>query len=402
MPYVKALEATGLSWDAFPAPIPEAESWQPDPDSILFAGRLPDARFNKDPLTAPQKKAFKRDKLLGLFFDGPSENPGVASTRSSVSRNSISTGVGGWPVVAPRATGYPRAPSPPRATEPPENTPPPAFEEAAASKRADNYKCTMETLPPQPLFPRLQTPPMSIASEAFESPTKTTTPVWARKLEHLLGEPSLKDSPLEAAPLARPPCAQAAPPATLASKPPHLRRYRILRTTSTPVTTLKSRFDGVEVAGVPQTEQHLTAPSEVLLSSSISHVRNPSTVASLVPIGLLEETAVQKRPPESCIPQKLTSSSEEHERYLKIKLINIMEQDMDMFTCTTCRDMNRMKDKELDTHFTKTKLMHRLTQEIRQSKDDTGELDMKASLAAFQQEEGKRFKRTDGSSGART
>ncbi|KAJ4413307.1 hypothetical protein N0V91_000282 [Didymella pomorum] len=67
----------------FAAPTSEVEVWQPDPDSLPVAGGLPDARFNKDPLTAQQKKALKRDKLLGLYLNGPRESTRASSPAAS-------------------------------------------------------------------------------------------------------------------------------------------------------------------------------------------------------------------------------------------------------------------------------------------------------------------------------
>lgn len=46
-----AAKVAEVSWGGFAAPTPEAENWQPDPDSIPVAGGLPDLRLNKDPLT---------------------------------------------------------------------------------------------------------------------------------------------------------------------------------------------------------------------------------------------------------------------------------------------------------------------------------------------------------------
>jgi hypothetical protein len=113
----------------------------------------------------------------------------------------------------------------------------------------------------------------------------------------------------------------------------------------------------------------------------------------------LKELAVQKRLLESFIPKKPNSSSEGHEIYLKAKLINIMEEEMDMVTRTTRRDLNNMSEKELDTHFNKTKSMHKLSWDMKQRRNDIGEMDSQTALAAFQEKEGEQFRRTNSSAG---
>jgi hypothetical protein len=302
---------TGLSWDAFPAPTPEAEEWKPDPDSVPVAGGLPDPRFNKDPLTQQQKKAFKRDKLLGLYLDGPSESTTVTSTASSVSRTSIATGVGSWPAAAPRAKGYPRAlapsvphplfsspPSPPpesvaqaeAVTKDPAKTLATKLEVAMSSQHAHGCKGTTETLPVQQLFQRPHSPPMSTDSQASESSSKTPIPAWARKFEHLLNESSPKELALQSAPLGRSPLPQPiqAAPVKFVSTPPHLRKQQSSSTSATPVAIPNPRFDGVEVISAPQDKVQPTASLAALPSSSTSPLRDPSVATRLGPINLVE------------------------------------------------------------------------------------------------------------------
>ncbi|KAJ4384146.1 hypothetical protein N0V86_000991 [Didymella sp. IMI 355093] len=326
MPYVRpraVAEVTGLSWDAFPAPTPEAEEWKPDPNSMPVAGGLPDPRFNKDPLTQQQKKAFKRDKLLGLYLDGPSESTTVVSTASSASRTSIPT-------------------------------------------------------------------------NASEPSSKTPIPAWAQKFEHLLNESSPKELALQSAPLGCIPLAQPtqAAPVTFVSTPPHLRKQSS-STSATPVAVPKPRLNGVEVITAPQAKVQPTAPLAALPSSSNSPLRNSSVATRFEPSNLVEESVVQKRLLESFIPKKPNSLSEGHELYLKAKLLNIMEDEMDMVTRTTRRGLNNMSEKELYTHFNKTKSMHKLSWDIKQKRHDSGEMNLKPHSLHSN-------KRSESSSGAPT
>lgn len=76
---------------------------------------------------------------------------------------------------------------------------------------------------------------------------------------------------------------------------------------------------------------------------------------------------------------------------MKGKLISALEEEMGFLQRTTCRQLNNMNDVELNTNFTKTKAMHKLLWEIKQ-RDVISDLDMKALLAAFQEDERERFK----------
>lgn len=112
-----------------------------------------------------------------------------------------------------------------------------------------------------------------------------------------------------------------------------------------------------------------------------------------------QKIAVQKHLLDSFSPKKPTPSTNDHDRYLKGKLISALEEEMDMPQRTTRRELYDMNDAELDTHFNKIKAMHKLSWEIKQRRDEIGEMDVRASLAAFQEDERERFMRNDGSPG---
>lgn len=428
-----------LSWDTFPAPTPEAEEWQPDPDSVPVAGALPDPRFNKDPLTVQQKQALKRDKRLGLFLDGPSESTAVPSFTSSVSKTGTITGIGSWPVAAPRATGYPRALTPSvqhplfSSSEPlkiaetaaaaPAKTPASTPKTATPSQPTNISKGTMETLPVRPLFQRPHTPPMSVASQASESPPKTHTPAWARVLEHLLGDSPPRKAPLrkappQLAPLSQPPSAQAPAPASSVSRPPHLRKQtQSFSSTAAPIATLGHCLDSVEGTDAQRVKAQPTTLSATPSLDLLRHTQDNSAATRLEPTSVVEvgtasfitvhvsgntaqELKVQKSLLESFIPKKTAASSEEHERYLKARLIGFMEDELDMSSRTTRRQLNDLSEKEFEAYFTKTKSVHKVKWEIKQKRDKIGEMDVKTTLVTFQQKEGEQFKLTNSSTGA--
>ena len=110
---------------------------------------------------------------------------------------------------------------------------------------------------------------------------------------------------------------------------------------------------------------------------------------------------MQKALLESFIPIKPALSSQAHECYLQLKLINIMEDEMDVSTRTTRRGFNDMTEAERNAHFTSTKAMHKVTWEAAQKKDNSGGIDVEASFAAFQEVETKQAQRSDTSTRGR-
>ncbi|KAF3050744.1 hypothetical protein E8E11_008534 [Didymella keratinophila] len=272
----------------------------------------------------------------------------------------------------------------------------------------------METLAAQPFFQRPSTPPMSVQSQASESPTKTPIPDWARKLEDLFEKKPSKEVATQSVPLDLEPLLYSAPaaPGPSVSTPPHRRKQQTSKTSVIPVATPEARINSLDISSDPQDKVQPKTPSTALPPSSPSHLHNVSAatdpdVPSLVEVSSLDsiakyakvetKMAVQKRLLDSFIPNKPTTPSDDHERYLKFKLINTMEADMDMPQRTTRRDIKTMNDAELDAHFTKTKGIHKITCEVQQRKDNIGEMNVEALLAAFQLEEVQRFNRSNGS-----
>ncbi|KAF1934373.1 uncharacterized protein M421DRAFT_502 [Didymella exigua CBS 183.55] len=275
MPYMKfsASKVADLSWDSFAAPTPGAEEWQPDPDSVPIAGGLPNPRFNKSPLTQQQKQALKRDKLLSLYLDRPSKNPH-------------------HPLFSPPDPVKPVD----MASVAPVRSSAPTVRAATTSKPTNGNKGTMETLPAQPLFQRPHTPPTSVASQVSELPVRTSTPVWFRTIEHLLGD----DSPPRSTPLVQPVVAKAAALPAPVSRPPHLCKQPQAFRSSAPVATPAFSKNSVAQTDAPQVK---TQPINLAEAPPPEATRHTA-----------QELKVLKSLLESFIPKNTASPSQEHER----------------------------------------------------------------------------------------
>lgn len=268
----------------------------------------------------------------------------------------------------------------------------------------------METLPAQVLFQRPHTPPVSVALSASESQVEIATPPWARNFEHLLGTSPLEGSPPKPALLHHTLLARPAAIAAGISKPPHLRKREQDLGSSIPlIATLGSEVDSLKEMNTSSVK---TSPAALPISPFFGNVRrmSGSSNASYSKLAAsfdetkanytlqpkhakpVHELEVQKALLESFIYDKPAPSSQAYERYLRAKLINIMEDEMDMETRTTCRGLNSMSEEECNAHFNKTKAMHKLSWDIKQRCDKISGTDVKASFAMFQQAEEEQFK----------
>ncbi|KAF9698713.1 hypothetical protein EKO04_002922 [Ascochyta lentis] len=342
MPFIKntAVKATELSWDAFPEPTPETDGWRPDPDSIPVAGKCPDPRLHKNALTERQKLAIKRERLLGVVKDDFATSVGVIPPTNSTYMATAPVGVGKWAVPAPRATGSSRA--------------------FAATINNDRD-----------------------ASQHSETST-SPTPAWARPLAHLLGE-----STPQLASLGRPLPVQVqnqptARPST--STPPHLRK-KTKPVRPVAVGTGASSYEpdnlnkknSVSAESEPMKAVPVTAPHY-----SFNLVHDPGK-ANVEPLKPGNELKLQKTLLESFIPKSCTSSPQQHRRYLDIKLISFMEDEMDTQKRTTRQELRNMGDDEFKKHLAQTTSMHKLTWEDEQKKDKNGEAGTTTSHVGFNQ-----------------
>ncbi|KAF1366042.1 hypothetical protein EJ07DRAFT_150506 [Lizonia empirigonia] len=399
MPYVRApVKVTELSWDGFPEPTPEAESWQPNPDSVPMTGGLPDPRFNRNPLTERQRMGLKRERLLGTSSDGLTPSTGTSPFVPSTKSANTSANTGSWPMPAPRAIRYSRASAPVAneaqvsifartSTKKPVEALPTTLEMAPkssstatiASKSTDSAKGTMETLSVQPLICRPHTPAPIVSSQIFESPPKTHTPVWARPLAHLLDESSSTLDPQSRTLL--PQDRSATLPST--SVPPHLRKKGLsLCPATVHIGVPAVRPDPTKAAGVAKpagaTGQKQMAPQHDLATQHLAKV-------NVGPTNTVDEIKMQKTLLESFIPKKLASSAQEHRRYLNAKLISLMEDEMDMQRRTTRRELHNMSDKAFDSHLARTMESHRHLWEAEQNNSKHGETDPETASADLQQ-----------------
>ncbi|KAJ4325995.1 hypothetical protein N0V94_000360 [Neodidymelliopsis sp. IMI 364377] len=395
MPYMRTsvTKAAQTSWDAFPEPSPEAETWQPDPDSIPVAGFLPDPRFNKDPLTETQRMTVKRDQRFGLATDSLSTSR-ISSPAINMSKTSTASGLGSWPAPTPRATGLPRAFvsvsddsvqasifTPSEATSPVEAVSATLkMAQTTANRETDTIrsaKGTMETLPAQSSSRRLYTPVATVDSQPSGALSNSSTPAWARSLAHLLEEPLSESSSTHSA-------SPKVEPTKSTSKPPHLRKARTLSGSAlNQAGRLADKSDPIVKSPFAsgQKTQYEDGSSAEPDKGFRTH-KQPIQQRSREEVGLVQNVLVsearsirpghdfltQKSLLESLIPKNVASSSNDHQRYLKGKLIRVMEDEMDLQKCTTRKDLRSMSDEKLEEHLARVTAAHKLLWEVEQRK----------------------------------
>ncbi|KAI8937682.1 hypothetical protein NX059_005383 [Plenodomus lindquistii] len=147
---------------SFPLPTPEAEKWQPDPDSIARPGVLPDRRFNQDPF-----EPYRRAAARAVASASPESEP-------------LIRGLGSWPAAVPRGTGVPRDLLD---VNTPNDTP--ANNVSLGSRLAVAAE-QIAAVQPSPSYRPLS--PAPAASVAKTSPSKGTRSDWTTKLEKALAE----------------------------------------------------------------------------------------------------------------------------------------------------------------------------------------------------------------------
>lgn len=190
-PKTTATKAAAFVWDAFPPPPPEAENWQPDPNSIPKAGNLPDPRFNRDPEQDRRSKSYRKEaKMYGQALSESASSP---STKES----SLGRGLGQWPAPAARSTGFPRdfvqdvKPTSPslESVTVLKSRKYPSISTKPTPRIDGPPKGTMELMP-APNYRRPETP-VSRAPGKSASPTKSLSSVWA-SLEKAIAEDERK------------------------------------------------------------------------------------------------------------------------------------------------------------------------------------------------------------------
>ncbi|KAH6620365.1 hypothetical protein C7974DRAFT_232111 [Boeremia exigua] len=375
MPYMResTVKAAGLSWDSFPAPTPEAATWQPDPESVPGTGRLPDPRFDRYLPTDRQRQALKRERLLTDGLTGSVSNGSLTTANS--------TRVGNWPAPMPRAHYLPRAsapgPSIEQSTSTTPSTPPPANESLQTSRVVSKIAAMpdlkvgssiqranqiTETTPPvnKPLqtsqmvsetaampdlktgssvklanqinekISRFQAPldrpvsrPATSTSRDSESTGTTSVPSWALPLAHLL-----EDSPPKV------------------SLPSHRRDKPVTLTSMSTPPHLRDQVHAVNIIAAKTMED-----SDQEHSIGIAHDSSSSPEDGTRPTQMAKDVKTHLTLLESLIPEKPIRTSQSHQRFLHTKLINFMEDEMDMHKRTTRRELQKLSDEEFASFF---------------------------------------------------
>ncbi|KAJ4992701.1 hypothetical protein SVAN01_01747 [Stagonosporopsis vannaccii] len=335
MPYVRGpAKAEELSWDKFSAPEPEAATWTPDPNSVPAAGSQPDTRFNKNSLAGQLKQAQKSEKLrfraVGSSNDRPATSPTINPNRA-----------GRWPtpiartIVSPSASFRHTRPVTSATTEVPLlllKTPLDcALEVASSLNCAFRARDTMDLLSVQPPSDKPPTPPSNVSSPVDVSSDDTVIPAWALPLEQLLLMPSPKPSLTSRA-------EQEQRQSTVlpsVSITPHL---RVTTSTRALLGSRISRLDSTGQDGFIEQEQ-VVMPDDIQL---------------------------QRKLLKKLIPEESVASLCTHKRYLQTKLISIMEEELDIKSRTTRRELSAMSDDDFKAYFRRTVTMHKLTWHTKQ------------------------------------
>ncbi|KAI4670478.1 uncharacterized protein J4E79_000760 [Alternaria viburni] len=355
--------APAFVWDAFPAPPPEAETWQPDADSIARPGRLPDPRFNRDPEHDRRSKSFRREaKMLATTQLGASS--------SSVNGSSLGRGIGQWPAPAARSTGFPRdviqsaSPASPPANavkEHVQTSRPKLSAIKPATRVAGPPKGTMESMfvshsrrPENPVKPK--------ASTSSASPTQSQPPDWAVAIEKAMQEGAGQDTLTASTKSPRPESIRKK------SIPPHL------RTKTDDLVQAHKQLSSLDLnpnakvfeAPVKVVDEQVNAKSEALAwkvamsETGIDHVEEGLRVQQ----DLLNACIAKKSTTPSIQPTTVATTNTtnraplDHEAKKNIMLIRAMEHEMDLEKVAPERELMVMQRAELDRYFVKVCSAH--------------------------------------------
>ncbi|KAJ8110253.1 hypothetical protein OPT61_g6854 [Boeremia exigua] len=365
MPYVRgsnqAAKATELCWDSWAAPTPEAASWQPDPDSIPVAADLPNSRLNRAPHTERQKQALKRQKLLGRPVGKCSENSGDLSPGNPTENTVRLAYPNNSPAPSSHDLGPTRVAAPPLADTRSTPLDAPKLLGLARMRQGVSPESTCKPSPVSNLTGSISTSiddlssrrpldgPYTSAATIFTqvpgSLVQKSVPDWARPLAHMLREPPHKLSPsscsilLQDQPAALP----------MKSTPPHLRKHK-----KSVITAVIQPESAVETAKEIYKElpvrQDMSIPLQCAVEAEVELNQNIKPTDTLFR-GLTSENS--------------PTLSQEHRRYLRTRLIAIMEDEMDMQRRTTRQEFSAMADEDFETHFDKTVSMHKLTWDLK-------------------------------------
>ncbi|KAI4653649.1 hypothetical protein J4E93_001416 [Alternaria ventricosa] len=368
MPFITpkktTIAAPALVWDAFPPPPPEAETWEPDADSIARPGRLPDPRFNRDPEHNRRSKSFRREaKMLATNQLSASSSPPNGS--------SLGRGIGQWPAPAARSTSLPRDVI---QSAGPASPPADAVKEQVQTSRprlAATKPVARVTGPPKgtmesmfvPYTRRPEIPAISKASTNSVSPTKSQPPDWAAAIEKAIQEGARQDTLTASTKSPRPESIRKK------SIPPHLR---------TKTDDLVQAHKQLSSLDLNPNAKVFEAPVKVVQGqdNATSEALAWKVAMSETGIDHAEQgLRVQQELLDACIAKKSTTSSIpptpvattnntkycaplDHEAKKNIMLIRAMEHEMDLEKVAPERELMVMQRAELDRYFVKVCSAH--------------------------------------------
>lgn len=102
---------------------------------------------------------------------------------------------------------------------------------------------------------------------------------------------------------------------------------------------------------------------------------NTARLMTLLLLKRTQDLKLQKALLESFIPRKQVSLFDEHERYLKSEIINLLEDEMDMPTRSTRRQLHDMNEGDFEDLFNRTKILHKLSWNTKRYREYIGKID---------------------------
>ncbi|KAG9189780.1 hypothetical protein G6011_06648 [Alternaria panax] len=351
-------------WDAFPPPPPEAEAWQPDPDSIARPGGLPDPRFNRDPEQDRQSKSFRKEaKILAT--------PQLGGQGQAQGGSALGRGLGEWPAPPPRCTGYPRAFMADVDSAVPPLEPVPALEtsyrQSATSIKSTacitgTPKGTMELLPALN-YRRPETLATSKTSTKSVVSSKSLLPAWASSLEKAIAEDDGKLDSSAATTTTTSKVSFGLDTVRNKSVPPHLRgndgdgdkARPELSSMQTPSLNLNANakvYEGLVMRGDSDKALALAmATAELGAEHAESSLRMQQDM-------LDRYVTKQPTPPTTTASIPSIRAHINHDIKVKVMLIREMEHEMDLDKVAPERELIAMQRAELDRYYDKVYSAH--------------------------------------------
>ncbi|KAL1796288.1 hypothetical protein ACET3X_004828 [Alternaria dauci] len=356
-------KAAAFVWDAFPPPPPEAETWQPDPNSIARPGGLPDRRFNRDPEQDRRSRFSRREaKTYGQAL---SETASLPSTNQS----SLGHGLGQWPASAARSTGYPKDfVQDPKPTSPPSK---PIKVLSSTHKHiststkpttsvAGTPKGTMELMP-APNYHR----PETKASGDPTSSSKSSSPDWMAFMDKAIAEDDRKLDVL--APITTSSNITARPESVRKkSIPPHLRNKTGDEGTTMPLISSAQNSKPSQNPEAKAYEALLkggdTVKDEAMARETVS--ADPGNEHTKQSLRIQQEILVRSITKSTTTTTSSAATPKacalpDHDIKVKIMLIRAMEHELDLEKVAPERELMAMQRAELDMYYDKVCSAHR-------------------------------------------